>query len=583
MRRALCSALIVSLVGLGAAATLTIEHFDATIELREDGVLEIAETLTVDFLTPHHGIERSIPVSYRVPGTGENLTIDFELVEVRWNDGTVPVSTSRRGRDVYLRIGDPDRTIRGTHVYQIAYTIDRALLFGKEYFQLYCNVTGHDTSAPTRSVTATIELPDTVDPTSVVTTSYSGYEGKTARGEAATLDVDGRWHFTGGPYNPREGLTIDLAFPRTALALQPPSVGERILRFLAENRAAALPIVTLAIMILVWARVGRDPRKDVVAPAFVPPSGVHPGKAGVLVDDRIDLRDVSAMVVGLAVKGHLRIEEIDEEDPGVADKVKNLFSRSTPLDYRFVRRGHSTEDLAPSERAVLEAIFDDDSTERTLSSLESRFYKHLPTIRTRLYDELISAGYYSSNPERTRGFYRSLGSAGFAGGIAVAFAFASVYLGIAIAVSGLVVLAFSPIMPRKTRKGVRALEEILGLAQYIRLAEVDRIEFHNAPEKSPDVFERTLPYAIALNLTKVWTSQFEGLMKEPPEWYDGASPVFRGHLFALSMGHLSAGMDRTFASAPRTATSGRSAWGGRSSFGGGFSGGGFGGGGVGGW
>jgi len=336
-------------------------------------------------------------------------------------------------------------------------------------------------------------------------------------------------------------------------------------------------------MILVWARVGRDPRKDVVAPAFVPPSGVHPGKAGVLVDDRIDLRDVSAMVVGLAVKGHLRIEEIDEEDPGVADKVKNLFSRSTPLDYRFVRRGHSTEDLAPSERAVLEAIFDDDSTERTLSSLESRFYKHLPTIRTRLYDELISAGYYSSNPERTRGFYRSLGSAGFAGGIAVAFAFASVYLGIAIAVSGLVVLAFSPIMPRKTRKGVRALEEILGLAQYIRLAEVDRIEFHNAPEKSPDVFERTLPYAIALNLTKVWTSQFEGLMKEPPEWYGGASPVFRGHLFALSMGHLSAGMDRTFASAPRTATSGRSAWGGRSSFGGGFSGGGFGGGGVGGW
>ena len=54
-------------------------------------------------------------------------------------------------------------------------------------------------------------------------------------------------------------------------------------------------------------------------------------------------------------------------------------------------------------------------------------------------------------------------------------------------------------------------------------------------------------------------------------------------LFTLSMLHLTSGMERTFVSAPRTASGGRSAWGGGSSFGGGFSGGGFGGGGGGGW
>jgi uncharacterized membrane protein YgcG len=88
---------------------------------------------------------------------------------------------------------------------------------------------------------------------------------------------------------------------------------------------------------------------------------------------------------------------------------------------------------------------------------------------------------------------------------------------------------------------------------------------------------------MALNLTSVWTRQFEGMFDRPPDWYVGTSPVFRGPVFAASMLHLSSGMQRTFASAPRSQSSGRSAWSGGSSFGGGFSGGGFGGGGVSGW
>lgn len=95
------------------------------------------------------------------------------------------------------------------------------------------------------------------------------------------------------------------------------------------------------------------------------------------------------------------------------------------------------------------------------------------------------------------------------------------------------------------------------------------MEFHDAPEKNPQLFEKLLPYVIAL--TSIWAKQFEGLLQQQPEWYRGASPVFRGHLFALSMIHFSLGMERTFVSAPRTSSSGRSAWSG--GFSGGFSGG----------
>lgn len=583
MRRATLALLLLCATGMSASASLRLDTFFAEIELREDGTVRVQEEIGVTFYTPHHGIEREIPVSYRVPATGANLTIGFALEAVAMDGDPVPFLSRRRGRDEYLRIGDADRLITGSHAYTISYVVDRVLLFDDEYVRLYWNVTGNEWRIPITNAVARVRLPESVDPAVVATTSYTGYTDRSARGGSGSLDAEGRLLFEGGPFTPGEGLTIDLAVPRELLGIDPPTFGQRALWFLDANKLAVLPILTFFGMLALWFRVGRDPRRRVIAPAFAPPRGMHAGEVGVLIDDRIDLRDVSAIIVGLAVKGHLRIEEVGDEDQALLEKARSAVGRSAPSDYRFVRREAPTDDLSDVEKLVLEGIFDEDRVERTLSSLENDFYKHLPAVRSRLYAGLIDAGYYASNPERTRGFYRNLGAFVIVAGIAVGVSQASLYLGLAVALSGLVVLAFSPIMPRKTKKGVRALEEILGLSRYIRLAEVDRIEFHNAPEKSPQVFERMLPYAIALNLTRVWTQQFEGLLKEPPEWYASTGPVFRPHLFTLSLWHLSAGMNRTLASAPRAASSGRSAWRGGGSFGGGFSGGGFGGGGGGGW
>ncbi len=336
--------------------------------------------------------------------------------------------------------------------------------------------------------------------------------------------------------------------------------------FLDANKYATLPLLTLIGMFVLWAKLGRDPRKRVIAPVFEPPRDMHPGAVGVLIDDRIDLRDISAMLVGLAVKGYLTIQEPDGGE------------------YVFLRQRESGDGLSPAEQTLFDVLFDSpDVEERTLVSLEQEFYKSLPSIKSRLYGQLIKAGYYRSNPERTKKFYVSIGFLALPLAVFLGGRSASLYVAAAVALSGLVVLAFSRFMPRKTTKGVRKLEEILGLSEYIRKAEVDRIEFHNAPEKGPKLFEKLLPYAIALNLTKVWTRQFEGLLNEPPQWYVGSSrtPVFNAIVFSHTLSTMTRSMQQTFVSAPRT--SGKSAWSGHSTFGGGFSGGGFGGGGGGGW
>ena len=584
IRIAVITLLGLAAVAITASASLRIDQFDAAVSIDEQGTLHITETIAVVFYSAHHGIEREIPVSYRTP-FGSRVTIDLDLVGITMDGGTVPYTRKRAGSDLVFRIGDPDRTIAGTHVYRLSYTVARAVLFHDDYLQLYWNVTGNDWRIPIDAATAVFRLPAGVDPGAVSSISYAGYYGQATRGPTGTLTEDGGLLFETSYLSPGEGLTIDVSIPRTLLPLEPPSFVRRAVWFLDANKWAALPLVFLVGMILLWARLGRDPRKGTIAPAFEPPQGMHPGEAGVLIDDRADLRDISAMVIGLAVKGHLTIEEIGEDvGEGLADRAARLFKRPTPEDYRFHRQPGATAPLSDVEQVLLDAIFDKKhAEERTLSSLEHEFYRVLPNLKSKLYGGLIEQRLYPHNPERTRRFYTTLGVAGLALGGAVGVVYSSLYLGVAVALCGLIVLAFSPIMPRKTKQGVRALEDVLGLAEYIRRAELDRMEYHDAPEKSPSVFEKLLPYAIALNLTSIWTKQFEGLLDEPPTWYASRTPVFHAHLFTASMLHLTSGMERTFVSAPRTTSGGHSAWGGGSSFGGGFSGGGFGGGGGGGW
>ena len=580
MRRVWLFLAVIFLVGVVAQA-ITITDFHSSIAILKSGDLNVVETIAATFTTPHHGIYRDITYSYRSPNTGERVTIGIKVSKVTLDGGPVPYSIGRHGSDLRIRIGDPNRTITGDHTYVISYTVSRALLFHKDYVQLYWNVTGNRWEIPIDKTEALVTLPPGVKPGDVSAVSYVGYLGSRTRGTAPQVDTTGRLLFTTKTLMPGEGLTIDVAIPRDKAGIAAPSAGDRALWFLGANKYAGLPIIALIGMFILWLKVGKDPAKGTIAPQFAPPKDIHPGEAGILIDDRADLRDITAMVIGLAVNGYIKIREVKPEEAGLVEKVRELFGHSGPADYEFIKVKSPDDKLTRAEKRMMNAIFDATHPDkRSLSSLENEFYQHLPQIKADLYSELIKKGFYPHNPERVRGFYIVLGALIIGFGVFLGIFFASLYLGIAVAVSGLIVLAFAPIMPRKTKKGVAVYRDLRGLAEYIHRAEVKQMEFHDAPEKTPQLFSKLLPYAMAFNLTRIWTRQFAGLLQEPPDWYIGVSPTFNGMMFGLAMMNLSSGMAHTFVSAPRTAGS---AWGGGASFGGGFSGGGFGGGGGGGW
>jgi uncharacterized membrane protein len=92
------------------------------------------------------------------------------------------------------------------------------------------------------------------------------------------------------------------------------------------------------------------------------------------------------------------------------------------------------------------------------------------------------------------------------------------------------------------------------------------------------MFEKFLPYAMALGVEKNWSKAFQGIYTQPPQWYQGGSygPSFYPYMFVNNLNAMSVQAGSVMTSAPRS--SGGSGFG-DGGGGGGFSGGGFGGGG----
>src|SRR5207302_4385029 len=112
------------------------------------------------------------------------------------------------------------------------------------------------------------------------------------------------------------------------------------------------------------------------------------------------------------------------------------------------------------------------------------------------------------------------------------------------------------------------------LQEFMNRVDGDRLR--NMPS---DTFEKFLPYAMALGVEKRWAKAFSGITQSPPNLYVRSNQgVFNPMLFPQSVTSMADTAGQTFASEPRSSSSG-SGFGGGGSSGGGFSGGGFGGGG----
>jgi uncharacterized membrane protein YgcG len=551
----------------------SIRSFRTGIEVRKDASLRVTETIEAEFERPRHGLYRDIPIRY-IDELGRETVIPVTVDSVTDPSGTRwKYKVERRGGVLRIRIGDPDRYVEGRQVVAIAYTVENAVLFFPDHDELYWNATGNDWLAGIGSASASVTLADAGRSLALRSRCFTGARG--SREEACRISprADGADYRAEREFRAGEGLTIVLGWDKGIV--RPPSAWRRLLYVLdpSENWALPAPVLSLCGMLVLWYRKGKDPgRGDPLVVEYTPPEEggnvLLPAEVGALIDERLDPSDITATVVDLAVKRYLTIEE--RKTPGI------LFDKT---DYLLRREKEPDAALPLFERLLMERLFRDRGPEVRVSDLKLAFYRNLDDLKKAAFEGLERTRYFAANPLSVKSAYVRAGvSILVLGGLLAVIGEkisgeVPVRTILAFGLSGLIVLFFAPRMPVKTSKGVKALGKIKGFEEFLLRAEKDRLERMN----DPTLFERYLPYAIALGVSDRWANAFEGIYQEVPRWYaspDG-TPAFRPSNFHRSLDSALSTLSGAMHAAPRGSGSGFS--------GGGSSGGGGGGGGGGSW
>jgi uncharacterized membrane protein len=568
VRRGLCLALFL-LIGAPSFAqrTLVIERFDATIDVSSDGSIVVEETIVPRFTGSWNGIFRAIPVQYRTP-QGVNYTLRLDVESVADDEGRELRHESSRERHYRkVKIWVPGATDT-TRTVKLRYRVANGLRFFDQHDELYWNVTGDEWEVPIESASAHVRLPDGVS--GVRATAFRGAYGSTEQSDLSVAPDGVRVQTTRG-LGMREGLTVVVGW--NPGVVHRPTTVEKTVDVVYSNLPLAIPPLVFLGMFYLWRQRGRDPELAPITTQYEPPAQMTPAELGTLIDGKPDMRDITASIVDLAVRGYLHIEETTNE---------RFFGLFSDKEYTFTLKKDRGDwrALKPHERDLLDAMFAGHGSSVTLSDLKNKFYKHLPRLRNELYSRLVEDGFYTGRPDRVRLLY-------IIGGVAVGILIAVVssalmtFRGmqpatavVAGILSGLIMVFFGWFMPSRTTRGTREVEKVLGFREFLSRVEGDRLE---RMVKTPEMFEKFLPFAMALGVEDNWAKAFDGIYTQPPSWYSGPGGMatFRPSSFTHNLGVMSTTAAATMSSAPRSS--------GGSGFSGGSSGGGFGGGGGGGF
>jgi predicted membrane protein DUF2207 len=559
-----------------SARSLRIRDFHAELDVLPDSSLDVTETIRVDFEGSWQGIYRTIPVEYEGPG-GFNYSLFLTDVNARDTDGALlRVERQRHGGNLQLKIFVPGAQDTSRNI-SIHYRVRNGLRFFENHDELYWNVTGNEWDAPIESASAHAILPAGV--TGLHAANFVGLFG--ARSQDARVDILGSNIDirTQRPLAFHEGLTIVAGWDKGFVT--EPKDSEKVAQFLRSNWPLFIPMGVFLTMFWLWYTRGREPSVGAIAVQYEPPAGLSPGEAGALVDDQAGIRDVTATLVDLAVRGFITIEEKE------TSHLMGLYSNKEYI-FHLKKKPAEWKGLKSHELLMLSGIFQPLPVagvgvreDVALSELQNRFYKNLPGIRSAIFDSLVEHGYFWHRPDVTRQAY--IAAAAFSGAFLFLFApYWSQHTGVqplpfmaAGVLTALTIVGFGWFMPARTVAGVRTLHDTLGFENFLSHVEGDHLA--RMPQ-SPANFEKFLPFAMALGVEKKWVGAFDGILQQPSWYQTSGTAVFHPVGFVYGLDQMAARTGQVMSSAPRSSgSSGLSGFGGGGGVGGGFGGGGGGG------
>jgi hypothetical protein len=622
--------LLLAAVRAPALAVERITSFISDVKVERNGDLDVTETIRVEAegREIRRGILRDFPTRYRRPD-GSNVEVGFTVQSVTRNGSVETYAIEPLANGVRVRIGSASVLLqRGQHEYVIRYRTTRQLGFFPDYDELYWNATGNGWTFPIERAEARITLPEAVP--FKQSALYTGPQGAQGRDATVVEQQPGRIVFrTTRPLPPRSGLTVAAGWQKGVVA--PPSASQRAGYWIFDNLLIFFAVIGSALIAgyyaYAWARVGRDPAEGTIIPLFAPPNNMSPAAVRYVDMMGFDDRAFTAAIINLGVNGHLRIVESGSSETLTHRTGGRPVAREEQALASALFRSGSSVKLAQSNHKVLGAAKDELKSGLDAAYLGKLFannygwsagglgllvlliailvitasasFRYAPaggliaSLLIPLLPVMMGAAMLNNGLQRSVGGFWYVVGGGALLGLSTALGllfFGAVAPGIAhllvpialFAVAAVAGVAFQWLQAPSVA-GRKIMDDIDGFRMYLGTAEEDRLNQMQSPEKTPELFERFLPYAVALDVQNVWAKRFAGVLAAAGAaavgtWYAGnrdwsSDPVS----FA---DHLGGSLTTTVASAS-TAPGSTSSGGGSS--GGGSSGGGGGGGGGSGW
>jgi hypothetical protein len=618
-------------------------RFHSDITVHEDASLTVKETIQVvsEGKEIKHGIYRDFPTRYS--RLGGNRTVGFTVLEVLKNGQPEKYFQKRLFNSIRTYIGDQDALIRpGQHTYILVYKTDRQLRFFKDFDELYWNVTGNEWKFPIEKASADVRLPQGAVRKILNHTAYTGPAG--ARGEdfRTEIDFDGGVTFeTTKPLAPSEGVTLAVSWPKGFVV--EPDGNAKVRSFYQDNKGFFYGVIGLLVVLgyylFAWVKVGRDPSKGVIVVRYSPPENMSPAEMRYFLRKEYDDKILAAAIIDMAVKGFLTIKEKDGKyslsrrengNPSLSSEETFVLSDLLGSEKEMVlerKNGPRINRAGRELGAYLKSkyrsskIYFISNKKYFLAGLLLSFIVFLfsggkDATGTNSLPLFIFAcfwltpwsfytfGFLMPAALKTwtsfRGsflkillhvpsvlFFTLFTLAFLAAELAALYFFSSatsLLVGLSIALVVLVNVVFFHLLKNISPQARKMFDAIEGFKQFLVATEKDRLNMLNPPERTPELFEKYLPYALALDVEQRWAEQFSDLLANvsatgeagySPAWYSGM-----GAGLASASG-FSSSFSNSFTEA--LSSSVFSAGGGSGSGGGGSSGGGGGGGGGGGW
>ncbi|MFZ1242708.1 MAG: DUF2207 domain-containing protein [Candidatus Saccharimonas sp.] len=582
-------AIFVLLSGLVVATPSTVEakstnnfriskydiHYTLSRDSENRSTLQTTEKIVAQFPNENqnHGIERFIPTKY------DKHSISLKITSVvDENNKKVSYDTYTSGNGEVVRIGDAHQYVHGEKTYIISYSQRDVTKFyaNTSRDEFYWDTNGTDWRVPIDSLSVTLSIDDALKE-NLVGNVYC-YKGAYQSNESCDITkTSNQIATTVSSLSAGENVTLAIGFNEGTFAPYKMSDFEKFIEFMKPIWAIAAVvssfigmIITIA-MSIKWYRTSRRKKElGTIIPEYLPPKDASVTVSAMVLSSYGST--FAAQLIDFAVRHYIKIYETKQKS----------FLSGTEYDIEIAR------DITPlheEEKELLNDIFSGNvqiGSRIALSDIRKKY-----AIQSSLYDNTKKLKqlarekyklYYKDDTMRQP--YKTLG---------IVFAIIGV---VTVNVSMFMFAAICAVLGYTlwvyTDKGLALNRYLLGLKEYITVAEVERLKMLQSPSGAEKVgaidpsdssqmvklYEKVLPYAILFGQEKEWNKELEHYYtatNSQPDWFIGTHAAFSAAAFSSAISSFSAS-----ASASVSSSSGGSS-------GGGFSGGGGGGGGGGGW